>query len=86
MDREVLLKRLGLSSEELQEFLRKFSDFQRGLDPAQRRLLRRSLPSLERARASLGPTIEDMSELFGEEPDSDGLLFGCFMGGDDGGN
>ena len=87
MDRVALLDRLGLTGEELQDLLRKFHDFERGLNQAQLKVLVRSLPSLERARASLGPTNEDLTKLFGQEPDLDGMTLGCFLGeGDDDGS
>lgn len=64
MDREALLKSLGLTGDELQDLVQKFLTFQRELNPAQLSVVLRSLPTLERARASLGPTPEDLTELF----------------------
>lgn len=72
MDREALLEKLGLTSEELQDFLRKFNDFKRTLNPAQLQILVRSLPSLEQARRSLGPTDQDLADLFRDEADKSG--------------
>ncbi len=67
MDREELLRHLGLKGDELRDFLRKFADFQRELSPAQRKVLLGSLPSLERASQTLGTTAENLEELFREE-------------------
>ena len=86
MDREALLQSLGLTSDELQDLVRKFVLFQRELNPVQLSVVLRSLPTLERARASLGPTPEDLTELFRTdlrpEPDVTQFYFLGEGGGD----
>ena len=84
MDREALLQSLGLTSDELKDFLRKFANFQRELNTAQLRVLVRSLPSIEQARKSLGPTTEDLTELFGSELGGPGNVVLCIFEGDGG--
>ncbi len=86
MDREALLKSLGLTNDELQDFLRKFADFQRELNPAQLKVLVRSLPTIDEARKSLGPTTQDLTELFGSELDRGGDVVLCIFAGDGGGS
>ena len=85
MDSEALLKSLGLSEKELQDFLRKFANFQRDLNPAQLTLLLRSLPTLDQARRSLGPSPGDLTEFFRTESDRVGDVVLCFFQGDGGG-
>ena len=84
MDREALLKSLGLTNDELQDFLRKFAAFQRELNPAQLRVLVRSLPTIEQARKSLGPTTGDLTQLFGSELGGRGDVVLCIFAGDGG--
>ncbi len=86
MDREALLKSLGLTNDELKDFLRKFADFQRELNPAQLKVLVRSLPTIDEARKSLGPTTQDLTELFGSELDRGGDVVLCIFAGDGGGS
>ncbi len=86
MDREALLQSLGLTNDELQDFLRKFANFQRELNPAQLKVLVRSLPTIDEARKSLGPTTQDLTELFGSELDGGGDVVLCIFAGDGGGN
>lgn len=82
-NRETLLNQLGLNREELQDFLSKFADFQRQLNPAQLKFLLCSLPSIERASKSLGANPEDLTRLFMEESDCSGDILMCiFAGGD----
>ena len=86
MDSEALLKSLGLTSDELHDFLRKFGAFQRELNPAQLQVLTRSLPSVEQARKSLGPTTQDVTEFFRKESGGAGDVVMCLFAGDGGGN
>ena len=86
MDRESLLKNLGLSEDELTDFLKKFVNFERLLNAAQLKVLVRSLPNLEQARKSFCPKPEDLAELFREEElvrGEDTVL--CYFAGDGGG-
>lgn len=84
MNRDALLKSLGLTEEEFQDLLRKFANFQRELNPDQLKVLLRSLPSLEQARRSLCPNPEDLIALFREESDRAGEVVLCFFAGDGG--
>ncbi len=84
MDREALLEHLGLTSDELTDFLHKFVNFERELNPAQLKVLLRSLPNLEQARKSLGPTPEDLAQLFRDELDRGGDMVLCYFAGDGG--
>lgn len=86
MDREALLKSLGLTSDELQDLVRKFVVFQRELNPAQLSVVLRSLPTLERARASLGPTPEDLTELFRTDSRREGDVMQFYFLGEGDGN
>lgn len=81
--RETLLNKLGLKSDELQDLLYKFADFQRQLNPAQIKVLANSLPTLDRASKSLRADSQDLTQFFLEESDlaSDVVLF-YFLGGD----
>lgn len=67
MTREEMLKRLGVTEAELRDFLHRFSQFAASLDPKQRAMLERSMPSMEEARKAFGPDVseEDLLKLFG---------------------
>lgn len=86
MDSEALLQSLGLTRDELQDLLRKFGDFQRELNAAQLEVLVRSLPNVEQARKSLGPTTQDVTEFFRKESGGSGDVVMCLFAGDGGGN
>ena len=66
MDRKELLKSLGLTEEELQDFLDKFAEFQRKLNPAQLKVLVRSLPNIDEARKHFGQPHRISKIFFGE--------------------
>jgi hypothetical protein len=67
MTREEMLKKLGVTSVELHDFLSKYSSFVASLDVAQHTLISNSLPSMDQAMASFGPGVsaDDLTRLFG---------------------
>lgn len=67
--REELLRRLGLTDKELRDFLSKFMAFYRSLNEPQKRVIERTLPTLEQAARSFGPdvTVQDIEALVGSE-------------------
>lgn len=54
---EDLLKRIGLSDADLRDMQAKFSNFFGSLNEAQKKSLRRSLPTSADAAATLGPDV-----------------------------
>lgn len=84
MDREALLRNLGLDNDDLQDLLRKFVRFQSELKPAQLEVVLRSLPNIDQAIKSLGPTAEDLNELFRLDPDRDKDVVQFYFQGIDG--
>ena len=66
MNREEMLKKLGLSSEELDDFVRKYHHFLGTLDPAQRDMITRSLPTVDQAMKAFGPELkaDELIKLF----------------------
>ena len=66
MNREELLKELGLSEAEFQDLLQKFDAFFASLDENQQAVVSRSLPSTADVLATLGPGANeaDLQKLF----------------------
>lgn len=66
MNRDEMLKELGVSADELHDLLEKFHAFLASLDEPQRAAIRRSLPTLAEALAAFGPNVteEDLLKLF----------------------
>jgi len=69
MNREELLKELGLSSKQFDDLLQKFNAFFASLDKDQQAVVKRSLPTAADALASLGPGANeaDLQNLFAGE-------------------
>ena len=59
MNREEMLKKLGVSSEELDDFVRKYHHFLSTLDARQRDLITRSLPTVHQAMKAFGPDVKE---------------------------
>lgn len=59
MNRDELLKELGLSGEEFQDLLRKFDAFLASLDENQQAVVKRSLPTIADALKVLGPGVNE---------------------------
>jgi carboxylesterase type B len=73
MTREELLKALGVTDEQLRDFLRKYRHFLGTLDEPQRKMMIRSTPTLETAQKFFTDEVllEDLLRLF-ESDDSHG--------------
>jgi division protein CdvB (Snf7/Vps24/ESCRT-III family) len=73
MNREELLKALGLSDQEFRELLDKFNVFLSSLDKNQQAVVRRSLPTIGQALHALKPdvTAADLEEFFRSDDDQD---------------
>lgn len=59
MNREELLKALGLSSEEFHDLLKKFDAFFSSLNKNQQVIVRRSLPTVAQALSALRPDVSE---------------------------
>jgi hypothetical protein len=59
MNRDQLLKHLGLSAHQLDDLLKKFHDFFNSLDEQQKHVVRRSVPSLKDASDSFGTAVNE---------------------------
>jgi hypothetical protein len=81
MDRKEMLKRMGLSEPELKDLLAHFRHFYSHLNERQKKVVRRSLPSLEQAAKTFGPGVspDQMQELF--DADSGGGTFNSEIAG-----
>jgi hypothetical protein len=66
MNREELLKALGLSDQEFRELLEKFNAFLSSLNKNQQAVVRRSLPTIGQALHALRPDVTeaDLEEFF----------------------
>jgi hypothetical protein len=75
MDRKEMLKKMGLSENQLKHLLETFRHFYQGLEPAEKAVIRRSLPTLEEAARSFDHGIKagDLEVLF--ETSSSGASF-----------
>jgi hypothetical protein len=69
MDREEMLKQMGVTNEEFKDFLRKYHHFVKTLDAAQLDLLNRSLPTMREAITAFGPDVDpvELIKLFGDD-------------------
>lgn len=69
MDRQRILKRLGLTQQELDDLLTKRRNFVKSLNPAQRRVMESSLPRTSTVMKSMGTDCseQDLLEVFGQE-------------------
>ena len=67
MNRDEMLKELGVTSKELHDFLGKFSAFLATLDTKEKAMMHRALPTLHQVLKAFGPdvTAEELLELFG---------------------
>lgn len=81
MNRSEMLKRMGLSEQELKELLEHFRHFYKRLNDRQKAVVRRSLPTLEQAAKSFGPDVTSgqMQELF--DADDNGGTFNSEIAG-----
>jgi hypothetical protein len=72
MTRDEMLKRLGLSDEELKDLLHKFVKFHKSLNDHQKAVIERSLPTTAAAAKTFGPTVtpEHLEQLFGTSLDT----------------
>jgi hypothetical protein len=79
MDRQKLLKKLGLTQQELDELISKRRNFLRSLNPAQRRVLEASLPKTTTVIKTFGTDCseQDLLELCGQEEVAPRILAFC---------
>lgn len=72
MTREEMLKRMGLTHEELKDFLQKLGQLHASLNDRQRAVLKRSLPTHSAAAKTFGAdvTAGDLEKLFDGEQHS----------------
>jgi len=77
MNREEMLKHLGVTSDELDDFMKKFLAFLATLNKRQRALVTRSLPSIEQALEVFGPKVsaDDLRRLFGGDKHHEPVIF-----------
>jgi hypothetical protein len=82
MNREEMLKHLGITGPELDEFLKKYAEFLANLDKGQHALISRSLPTMKQAMASFGGqvTAEQLTELFGGDQHTPAMFIGASIG------
>jgi hypothetical protein len=67
MNRDEMLKHLGVTAPELADFLRKFSAFLSTLDKAEQAMMHRALPTLHQIHKAFGPDVsaDELLHLFG---------------------
>jgi len=70
MNREDMLKKLGVSHDQLLDLFRKFEAFFNTLDPQQQQVVKKSLPTVKDAAAAFGPDASeaDLLSLFQADP------------------
>lgn len=79
MDRQKLLKKLGLTQHDLDDLITKRRHFLKSLNPAQRRVLEASLPKTTTVIKTFGADCseQDLLELFGQEEVAPRMLALC---------
>ncbi len=60
MTQREMLKKLGVSKDELHDLLTKMSNLQKRLSPKQRRLFQESMPTLQDAAIAFGPDVDPL--------------------------
>jgi hypothetical protein len=77
MTRKEMLEKSGLTEQEFFDLTHKFRTFSDSLNQAQRAAVARSLPTMNEAAASFGPTVtaEKLDELFGIDCSGGGDTF-----------
>lgn len=82
MNRDEMLRKLGLTDAQYRDLMGKLLTFCQSLDDSQKRVVRHNLPNLEEAARSFGPdvSVEDFKRFCGTQILECG--WGC-MGGDD---
>ena len=78
MTRLEMLARIGLGQPDFDDYVRKYADFYKGLNPAQQDFHRRnSQETVLRIAMSLGPNAQpaDVQALFAAAPASGGIVF-----------
>jgi hypothetical protein len=83
MDRQQLLKKLGLTQHELDELLGKTRQFIRSLSKAQRKVVEASLPNITRALDCFddGVSEKDLLDLFSHDEDNQRMVCFCIPEG-----
>jgi hypothetical protein len=79
MDRQRILKKLGLTQQELDELITKRRNFVKSLSPAQRRVIEVSLPKTTTVMKTMGSDCseQDLLEAFGQEEATPRLMAFC---------
>jgi hypothetical protein len=79
MDRQKILKKLGLTQQELDDLLTKRRHFVKSLNPAQRKVVEASLPKAGAAIKTLGTDCseQDLLDAFGQEEVSPRIMAFC---------
>lgn len=83
MDRQKLLKKLGLTQQELDELQVKTRHFIRSLNKAQRKVVEASLPSVTKAMDCFDDDVseQDLLELFSQGDDGQPMVCFCIPEG-----
>ena len=79
MNREDMLKQLGISHDQLQDLFQKFEAFLASLNPQQQQIVKFSLPTVKEAVEAFGgdATESDLMNLFQADPQRAPLA--CFL-------
>lgn len=80
MTRNEMLKRMGLREDQLIHLLESFSRFYNSLDAAQKKVVNRSLPTLERAAKTFGPDVNPVEIQKYFDTNASGATFNSEMG------
>lgn len=66
MNREDMLKQLGVSQQQLQDLMQKFQTFFSSLDTQQQQVVKASMPTVKQAAAAFGSEVNeaDLLDLF----------------------
>ena len=79
MNRDDMLKQLGVSQEQFQDLLQKFQNFFNSLDSQQQQVVKTSMPNVKQAAAAFGPEVNEghLLDLF--QADAQRPPLTCFL-------
>ncbi|MGA7459492.1 MAG: hypothetical protein WBW69_04660 [Candidatus Korobacteraceae bacterium] len=79
MNRDDMLKQLGVSMQQLEDLFQKFQAFFNSLDAQQQQVVKTSMPNVQQALAAFGPEVNeaDLLDLF--RADAQRPPLACFL-------
>lgn len=79
MNREDMLKQLGVSQQQFQDLLQKFEAFFSSLDAQQQQVVKTSMPTVEEAVAAFGAEVKESHLLDLFQADAQRPPLACFL-------